>query len=240
MDDLDTSLWPDLTHQEKDRVIHMILVLEGTPPATAAATLGHSHNYSTRLAEHLKKYGTLAEAEHHKAPTKFTDEVMAAAQQHLLDSADRAYTTKQLVRELEEAGWLAAPTDAHNFLVRFKQYLADKDLTLQVGATSTIFRITEESAAERYSMSGKLLQLAPTDAALQDFIFTDETHFEESPHPKGRCQIRVFSLVAGHDGGSWGSGCGIQCEMHKGDANTLLKRLVTVPVHCTEAIDCCL
>jgi hypothetical protein len=202
MDNLDTSLWPALTKQETDRVVYTIAVLEGALPAAAAVELGHSHNYTPRLAEHLRKYGTFAEAAHHKAPTKFTDEVMAAAQQLLLDSADRALTTPDLVRELEQNGWLTAPTDCHNFLVRFKEYLAAHDLTLQVGATSTIFRITEESALERYSVSAKLLQLAPTDAALQDFIFIDETSFEESPHPKGRCQIRVCSAFAWHEGGS--------------------------------------
>jgi hypothetical protein len=240
MDNLDTSLWPDLTPQEEDRVIHTILVLEGTTPADAAATLGHSHNYNTRLAEHLKKYGTFAEAPHHRAPTKFTDEVMAAAQQQLLDSADSALTTAGLVRALEKAGWLAAPTDSHNFLVRFKEHLAAQDLTLQVGATSTIFRITEESALERYSVAQTLLRLGPTDAALQDFIFTDETTFEESPHPKGRFQNMVLSAVAGHDGGSWVIGCVIQCRVHKGMHDTLTAELETNCVPCTESHDCCL
>lgn len=202
MDNLDTSLWPDLTQQEKGRVIHTILVLEGTTPAAAAATLGHSHNYNTRLAEHLKTYGTFAEAPHHKAPTKFTDEVMAAAQQKLLDSADSALTTGDLVHALEEVGLLTAPTDNHNFLVRFKEHVASHGLTLQVGATSTTFRITEESALERYTGAQTLLRLAPDDTTLQDFIFVDETTFEESPHPKGRCQNMVFNAVAGYDGGS--------------------------------------
>ena len=196
MDNLDTSLWPDLTKQEADRVIYTALVLKGTPLAAAAVRLGHSHNYSTRLAEHLEKYGTFAEAGHHRAPTKFTDEVMAAAKQLLLDSADRAITTADLVRELEQTGQLTAPTDNHNFLVRFKQYLHAHDLTLQVGATSTIFRITEDSALERSSVSADLLALLAAGAELQDFVFADETTFEESPHPKGRCQHVLLSAFA--------------------------------------------
>jgi hypothetical protein len=218
MDNLDTSLWPDMTQQEKDRLLHTILVLDGTTPAAAAVQLGHSHNYNTRLVEHLKKHGTFAEAPHSRGPTKFTDEVMAAAQQHLVDSADSALTTTDLVRALEQAGWLTAPTDNHNFLVHFKEYEAAQGLTLQVGETSTIFRITEESANERESEARKLLQLAPTDAALQDFIFVDETTFEESPHPKGRLQNRVFGAIAGHDGGSYGIGCVVQCQLHKPNA----------------------
>jgi hypothetical protein len=121
---------------------------------------------------------------------------MAVAQKHLVDNADRALTTEDLVRELEQGGHLTAPTDCHNFLVRFKEYLAAHDLTLQVGATSTIFRITEDSALERLSVSGNLLQLLTTGAQLQDFVFVDETTFEESPHPKGRCQHVVLSVFA--------------------------------------------
>jgi hypothetical protein len=186
MDNLDTTLWPCMTKHEADRVIYTALVLKGTPLADAAVALGHSHNYCTRLAEHLEKYGTFAEAPHHKAPTKFTNAVMAAALQHLVDSAESAFTTADLVHDLEQAGWLAAPTDNHNFLVRFKEYVAAQGLTLMVGDTSTIFRITEESALERYNVAQTLLQLASTDAELQQFVFVDETTFEESPHPKGR------------------------------------------------------
>ena len=209
MDNLDTTLWPRMTHQEADRIIYTALVLKGTSLADAAITLGHSHNYGTRLAKHLLKYGTFAEAPHHKAPTKFTDEVMAAALQHLVDSAESAYTTTELVRELEQAGRLAAPTDNHNFLVRFKEYVARQDLTLMVGDTSTIFRITEESALERCNVAQALLELAPTGAELQQFVFVDETTFEESPHPKGRSHPMVLNVFAGHIQGSQG----IDCEL---------------------------
>jgi hypothetical protein len=218
MEDFDTCLWPDMAKQQRDRVLFAIRVLELASPYVAADSLEHSHNYLPRLIEHLKTYGTFAEAAHHKPPTKFTDGVMAAAQQLLVDSADSALTTTDLVHALEQAGQLTAPTDNHNFLVRFREYVAAQGLTLQVGETSTIFRITEESALERYSGAHKLLQLASTDAALQNFIFVDETTFEESPHPKGRLQKMVFSAVAGHDGGSYDIGCVIQCQLHKPNA----------------------
>jgi len=207
MDNMDTSLWQDKPQQEIDRLLFAIRVLEEAAPYIASTSLGHSHNYLPRLIEHLKKYGALAEAEHHRAPTKLTDEMMATAQQHLVDSADSALTTADLVHALEQAGQLTAPTDNHNFLVHFKEYLAAQDLTLQVGEASTIFRITEESALERSSMAQTLLEMAPTDAALHDFIFVDETTFEESPHPKGRFEIVVSGAVAGHDVGSYDIGC---------------------------------
>src|SRR5512147_3115208 len=106
MDNLDTSLWPDLPAQEKDRVIFATVVLNGTPPAAAAQQLGHSHNYPQRVAEHLAKYGTFAEATHHKERTKFTDEVLEGALQHLLNNAESAFTTADLVRDLQQASML--------------------------------------------------------------------------------------------------------------------------------------
>jgi hypothetical protein len=143
---------------------------------------------------------------------------MAAALQHLVDSAESAFTTSDLVHDLEQAGWLAAPTDNHNFLVRFKDYVAAQDLTLMVGDTSTIFRITEESALERYNVAQELLQLASTDAELQQFVFEDETTFEESPHPKGRSQPMVLNAFAGHNQGAQGIDCELYCQLHKGNA----------------------
>lgn len=207
MDDLDTSQWPDLSQQARDRVIYTVVVLDGTPPAVAAAELGHSRNYPKRVAEHLKIYGTFAEATHHKDRTKFTDDVMAAALQHLVDNAESALTTTDLVHDLERAGKLTAPTDNHNFLVRLRAYAAAQDLTLLVGDTSTIFRITEDSADDRHKVARELLGLASTDAQLQQFVFVDETTFEESPHPKGRSQSMVFKAftwrIQGSRGGGW-------------------------------------
>lgn len=178
-------------------MLFTILCLDGSSPSAAAKELGHTPKYAARVLQHLKEHGTFAEAEHNRAPSKFTPEVMAAAQQKLLDSADRALTTRDLVQLLEADGVLTPPTDRHNFLFHFRDYLSAHDLTLQVGATSTIFRITEESALERYNTAQALLDLAPNDAALQDFIFIDEIVFEESPHPKGACPRMLLGAFAG-------------------------------------------
>ena len=234
MDDFDTSLWQDMAQQEADRVMYVVRVLEGSSHAAAAKSLGHDHKYGARVTQHLKQYGTFAEVGHHKGPTKFTSEVMAAAQQKLVDSADVSLTTGDLVLLLEQDGLLAAPTDRHNFLVRFKEHIAAQGLTLQVGSTSTIFRITEESALERYSVAQSLLQLVPNDAALQDFIFEDETTFEESPHPKGKCERKVFSTFAGLEAGWWAITRAVHCQLHKALLITLNGCSATACAACTE------
>ena len=240
MGDFDTSLWQDMAQQERDRVMYAVCVLEGSSPAAAAKSLGHDHKYGARVTQHLKQYGTFAEVGHHKGPTKFTSEVMAAAQQKLVDSADVSLTTGDLVQLLEQDGLLAAPTDRHNFLVRFKEHLAAEGLTLQVGSTSTIFRITEESALERYSVAYSLLQLVPNDAALQDFIFEDETTFEESPHPKGKGKLKVFSTFAGLVAGWWAFTRVVQCQLHKALRITLHGCLATTCAACTEPHGFCI
>lgn len=207
MDYLDTSQWPDQSGQAIDRVMYTVAVLKGTPPAVATEQLGHSRNYPLRLAEHLETYGTFSEAPHHKERTKFTDEVMRAALQHLVDNAESALTTTELVCDMQQAGMLTAPTDNHNFIVRLREYAAEQDLTLLVGDTSTTFRITEDTADDRVKVAGELLELASTDAQLQQWIFVDETHFEESPHPKGRSPTMVHNAFARPFQGSQGSGC---------------------------------
>jgi hypothetical protein len=190
----------------------------------------------------LEQHGTFAEVQHHRAPIKFTSEVMAAAQRKLLEMADTALTTGDLVLLLEQAGVLTAPTDHHNFLVHFKEHLAGQDLTLQVGATDTIFRITEESAAERYIMAGKLLELVPTDAALQNFIYVDETTFEESPHPKGKCQRHMPSASAVLARGWWAGSPAVWCPLHKALHDTMSASAARACAACTatHGLCCCL
>jgi hypothetical protein len=138
------------------------------------------------------------------------------------------------VHALEQAGQLTAPADNHNFLVRFREYVAAQGLTLQVGETSTIFRITEESALERYSVAHSLLQLVPDDAALQEFIFEDETTFEESPHPKGKGKLKVFSAFAGLVAGWWAVTRVVQRQLHKALRITLYGWSATTCAACTE------
>jgi transposase len=235
MGDIDTSNWPVMPQQQKDRMLLAIHCLQGASPAEAAELLGKSRKYAARVLQHLKQHGTFAEVEHHRPPAKFTAEVMAAAKQMLLDTADVALTTGELVELLQEGGMLTRPTDHHNFLVHFEEYLAGQNLTLQVGATDTIFRITEETAAERHSRAQTLLELVPDDKALHDFVFVDEVTFEESPHPKGTYQHMMLHASAGPGANYWAIPHTRQHQVHSTMRMPLPQWLVTACAACTQA-----
>lgn len=183
---MDTAKWPPMAGQARKRLYYTISYMETGKKQTALAESGYrSPNTHDRVLKHLKKHGTFNEAHHNRAPAKFTNAVLDAAQEYLL-SCDHTLTTPQLVAALKQQGWLRGHTDNHNFLQHFKQHLADQGLTLKVADTLSIFRITEETAAERLKFCSENEPLLDSTLLLEDMVVCDETTFEESPHPKGR------------------------------------------------------
>lgn len=177
-----TSKWGPMPQQQKKRIKYTISFLKEHAPRTR-----HQLQYHKRLIAHLTENGSFAEAPHHRAPDKFTDAVMAKAQETLLSKAEGTFTTATLVAALQSSGVLQPPTDEHNFLKHFKIYLSSQDLTLTVGDTSTIFRITEKTSGERLTWAKNVCELMEDPDVLQQIVFADETIWEESPHPKGEC-----------------------------------------------------
>jgi hypothetical protein len=177
-----TTKWGPMPQQQAGRIQYVIRFLK-----KHAQRAGPQSQYHRRLIAHLMKCGSFAEAPHHRAPDKFTDAVMAKAQETLLGKADGTFATPDLVAALENKGVLQPPTNHHNFLSHFKVYLSAQDLTLTVGDTSTIFRITERTAKERLDWAKHMCILMKNPGMLQRIVFADETTWEESPHPKGRC-----------------------------------------------------
>lgn len=151
--------------------------------AHAASGLKHPSTH-LRIAEHLEAYGTLAEAPHHRQPAKFTNEVMAMAQELLLES-EAQLRTADLLGMLVQQGMLPQDTDQHNFLAHLKAWMAEQGLTLVVGDTSTIFCITETTATERLQFVTQHEPELRSSLPLDKMVVCDETTFEESSHPKG-------------------------------------------------------
>lgn len=184
---MDTSLWPNWAKQARQRLRYIIAFLKTASREHAAKAAGYtSHNAHDRVVEHLEKWGRLTEAPHDRPPAKFTDAVMEEAKAQLV-ACEHNLTTEQLVGLLEQKGVLPAPTNCHNFLQHFEDYLGQQGLTLVKGDTSSIFRITEKTAEERFIFCSKNHPLLETTYKLENMVVCDETTFEESPHPKGRC-----------------------------------------------------
>jgi hypothetical protein len=184
---MDTSKWPEWVQQTRQRLLYIIAYLKTGSKVRAAKEAGYtSHNAHKRVLEHLEEWGRLEEAPHVRPPAKFTNAVMEEAMTQLL-ACDHDLTTEQLVGLLEQQGVLQAPTNCHNFLQHFKEYVGEQELTLKVADTSSTFRISEKTAEERYTFCSQKLQLLETDFKLENMVVCDETTFEESPHPKGGC-----------------------------------------------------
>jgi mRNA-degrading endonuclease YafQ of YafQ-DinJ toxin-antitoxin module len=179
--------WPEMPAQQAARVNYVIKFLQTGSRKDARKDSGiKSTKTHNSIIQMLQRHGSLAEAGHHREPTKFTEEVFLAAKEYLIDNNDTPLTAKDVVAHLLEEGLLQPPTNEHNFLAAFGSWVAAQDCHLQVGARSLVFQITEGDAAKRLLWVQQLRRQLRKEFKLEDMIFVDETQFEEGPHPKGR------------------------------------------------------
>jgi hypothetical protein len=181
----DTSLWPVMPHQQQQRLIYTIDYLEHASSEQAAAASGmRSHHAHKRTIEHLKKYGTFAEAAHERPRTKFTPDVMQQAVDILTELNSGYMNTQELLRVMHDDHILAAPTNPAHFRQALQEYLNERNMCLLVGRTA-IFRITDKNAQERLAFVERYIPQLPK-WGLDNVVIVDETTVEESPHPKGK------------------------------------------------------
>jgi hypothetical protein len=179
--------WPEMPPQQAARVNYVIKFLQTGDRKKARATAGiRSTKTHNNIIQMLQRHGSLAEAAHHREPTKFTEEVFLAAKEYLIDNNDTPLTSKDVVAHLLEEGLVQPPTNEHNFLAAFSSWVVAQGCHLQVGARSLVFSITERDAEKRLLWVRVLRQQLKKQFKLEDMIFVDETQFEEGPHPKGR------------------------------------------------------
>ena len=175
-----------MPEQEQQRKLFVLKYLKTGDNAKAAAYSGLSpHHTKKRIAEHLKKTGTLSEAPHTRASPKYTEDVMKAALDYFKEDPDRHFPTHQLVSYLVREGILEEPVDEQNFRHRFDDWLRAQGMTLRVGCRTLVFDITPAKAADRLKFVQDHLSLVDTPEKLQDIIIVDETIYEEGTHPKG-------------------------------------------------------
>lgn len=147
---MDTSTWPKMPEQERKRKLFTINFLETGSDTDAAAFSGLSPRHTRqRIADHLKKYGTLAEAPHPKESPKYTEEVMKAALAYFDEDPEHHFATPELVSYLKREGFLEAPVDEQNFRHHFDEWLRTKGLSLRVACRKMIFAIPAGHKATR-------------------------------------------------------------------------------------------
>jgi hypothetical protein len=181
----DTSLWPPMADQEKQRLVYAIDYLQNSDKKSAAKVSGlKSRNAHKRLVSHLQQYGRFGEATHARERSKFTDTVMQAAVDTLTETSSGYMNTQELLCELDAQGILSKDSDHAHFRAALRDYLEKLGLWLSVGH-QTIFRITDTTAKERLAFV-KEYRPKVQGWKLENVVIADETTIEESPHPKGK------------------------------------------------------
>jgi hypothetical protein len=182
---MDTSSWGKMPREQMKRTKYVAAILQGHKRRAAKKIAGvRGNSYHTNLLNHLLQHGTLAEAAHHRAASKYTDDVLAKAMEELIDNEDKPMNESEFVAFLHEKQILQPPTDDRRFIDALKAYVQDQGCTLITRDTTTTFAIKEKTAEERVTVSHKILEMLKNTVPLKDWIFVDETVIEESPHPK--------------------------------------------------------
>lgn len=184
---MDTSGWPNMPIQQMKRTAYVISYLETGDRKTARDVSGiHDSRTHDKIVKKLKKLGSLVESPHAREREKFTDDVMLAAQEYLVGEQDIPLSTADVVAYLEGQKKLVPPTNKHNFLAAFSEWVLAQGWSLHVNSRERIFKITEKAAQERLEWVQYYSSKLGQEFQRRDMIIVDETTFEEGPHPKGK------------------------------------------------------
>lgn len=184
---MDVSGLSKMPRQQKKRILYVTTFLE-TGDRAKAMKVSHIKDPRThdRIVEMLKASGSLAESSHARGREKFTDDVMAAAKEYLVDNQGIPLSTVDVVAYLEGLCLLEPPTNNHNFLAAFTAWVEAKGWSLHINSRQQIFKITGRGAQERLEWVQYYRPQLGEQFHLEDMIIVDETTFEEGPHPKGK------------------------------------------------------
>lgn len=153
----------------------------------ACKVSGLSRHAHQRIVQMFAEKGHFFDSPRPGRPVIYTEEMMRAAYDRLLDDQEGSMTGKRLRGKLVEDGVLHATADMDTFMQHFKQYVVERGHTLTITSTSTEFYIAVPDVKARLDFARTMTQEL-RDRSLNHLIWADETILEEYPHPKGmRC-----------------------------------------------------
>jgi hypothetical protein len=158
-----------------------------SPAVQAKANeLGISPRRLERAAHRLEKSGSVSFPPRASKPRKYTPRVLDAVTAHLRENKHKIYSLAGLVAELKHLGKLHPGAKTSRFGHAYGQHLAEHGMTLRTRDKRTKFHITPKRAQERLAFAHMMLNTAKRVGAAmwKMLVFTDETTYEEEPHPK--------------------------------------------------------
>lgn len=192
----------DIPQRQRQRADFLIELLSTEEAKRVQRQMGIAdHSYLKRLISNLQQFASIADAPRSGRTHKYTEELLAEARDHMLESVDCVWSMKALVEGLVDAGILPADTSPDSFWEVFAPYMAEQGLRMVYGTQRLTFAMNSHHAAERLKWA-KEHQTILTHTTVKDYWFTDEFTLEHGPPPKsewgwvGSSQVHACMLAA--------------------------------------------
>lgn len=175
------------TPSQRKRADFLLLLLEGKSVREAKKQLNiTSTTYVNKLATKLRDTASLADGQRSGRPRKYTDELLEAAKDYVIEIEDAVYSSKDLVSAMIGEGVLPEATAWSGFWPVFIPYMASQGVPLVWGLQRLTFALSGTHARARLKWCHDYQDII-TDATVGSYWFVDEISIELGGHPKGEC-----------------------------------------------------
>jgi hypothetical protein len=165
--------------------------------AGACKASGLSHRAHKRIIQMIAQTCSLDDAPRSGRASTYTEQGMAAAYKHLA-GADKRLTGLELLAELKELGDIHETAHIDAFMRHLHLYVRSRGEYLSTNSTKTTFFISESDKVQRLEFAKSMLAWLDAhkspEQALERLVFSDESTFEERPHPKGAWLCVIMQL----------------------------------------------
>jgi transposase len=168
------------SHKRYRFLCHM---LEGDTRQEAAAKTGLSMKAATEVCQRFVETGSWLDRRMQQPARKWTLDVMQAAMDILKKEVN--LTPSTLFQAMVDKGVLASTDSQRGFINALHKFVKSMGLKMDTQSTKSLHFISQKDKEIRYQYCKDMTKVLE-DGHLEQLIFSDETTYEESPHPKGK------------------------------------------------------
>ncbi len=187
----------------KRRIAFTLSILEQATPEQRRVAMKKNNikrNPLKRYGNMLRKTGSLMDGTRSGRPTKYPEAILELGVNMLVEHEDECITGTQLLEMLQDSGCVPPGSSCENFLAHLKKHVEKNGHRLITDSTRTTFFLRREDTQVRMQYCTSMIPLL-TQRQLEMTIFTDETDYDEYPHPQGRNPMHSYM-----------SACSCKCE----------------------------
>lgn len=152
------------------------------------------HSFIKRLCSNLREYGSIVDAPRSGRDPKYTDELLAAAMEFMLESLDCVWSKQCFVDSLIAEGVLEDGVSIEGFWRPFAAYMQQHGMRMVYGTQRLTFAMSGRHADGRLTWcrdnEGVL-----THETVREYWFTDEIQLEHGPPPNSECLPCPAALI---------------------------------------------